>query len=991
MLKKYDVKLTGILLFVATQVLYISTLQPTTSFWDCSEFILSASKLEINHPAGAPLYMLAGRLFSLLSMGNPEKTAWAINLMSAFFSALTVFLLFHILVLIIRKFADNRLLVIGSALLGSATFAVTDSFWFSAVESEVYGLSMFMLAISFWAALKWEQGFGRPGNEKWLLFLALITGLGMGVHLLNLLVLPSVVMIWGFKICGYNTKNVLLFFSAGSALLLFVLYVLTPFTLKFLAFSDYLFVNRFRLPLHSGVLAGIAVIFGFLSFLIFYFKKKTSKTGVVITFLVLLFLAGFSVYSVNVIRSSANPPVNFGQPDNIYSLINYLNREQYPKRPLLTGQSYNSPVVSANERFSKNYQEGKYRKTNLAPTYKFDKATETIFPRMYSREDRHVKAYKSWIDIKGKKVRTHSGRWETLVVPTLSDNLRFFVRYQLGYMFGRYFMWNFAGRQNDIQGDGSAMHGNWLSGINFIDSWRLGPQEKFPDWLKNNRAQNKYFIIPLVFGLVGLFFHYKTHRETFWIVMALFILGGLGLTIYINEIPITPRERDYVFVVAFMAFCFWIGISLPAIVSKFDKFKRKNLWIGITFSLLFCAAPVLMLTQNFDDHNRANRYAARDFAANILNSCPENAILFTSGDNDTYPLLYCQEVEKLRTDVRIVIMPFLSADWFIGGLREPKYNDSGLQMMLPQRKYDFGKLDFIPVLNRIHRDTSWEEGLQFLKSDNKKSKVTLNSGETVDFLPSDNFSFLVYDGGNEGEIDVSLKNKKYLYKHELALWDIISSNALQRPICFVSDQEAGKYGLQEHLKCRGFVYQVVPGKFEKTDIFSLGNFDADKLYEKLTEAFQWGNISNPAVNIDWNTRLNFNVFQVRNVFNEVAFALLKKGEKEKAANLMELSLEHFPLSQLPYDIFTVRQVEILYEAGLTEEAEVFIANLENDITQTLDFFQTLDESRRAGEQEEIQRQLYYLNRLAVFAAKNGMAVKSRNMKQKLEMYLQSFS
>ena len=987
---KSVVNSTGLFVFLISLVIYVLTLEPTTSFWDCSEFILSASKLEVNHPAGAPLFMLLGRLFSLLSFGNPQKIAWTINLMSGFFSALTIFFLYHVIIKLASKMMESLTVIIGSAIIGALTFAVSDSFWFSAVEGEVYALSMFFLILSFWVALKWEEQFGQPGNEKWILFLALITGLGIGVHLLNLLVLPSVVMIMGFRKYGYSVKNLTLFFGLGLGVLLGVLYVLTPLVMFLLSRFDLFFVNELSLPLHSGTLLGIFFILALLASLLFYFKKKQKSICELATLSVLFLLLGFSVYSVNIIRSSANPPVNFGEPNNIFSLINYLNREQYPKRPLLYGQNYNSPLLDVNERSSYDFIDDKYEPIDLAPDYEYDERTCTWFPRMSSSDENHIKAYNSWINISGKRVvaKQRNGVQKTIVVPRFADQLKFFARYQFGFMFGRYFMWNFVGRQNDRQGKGTIMNGNWLSGIDFVDNIRLGPQDKVPGWLKNNRARNTYFFLPLLMGLLGAFYQYKTNRQSFFIVLALFIMGGLGLTVYINEIPITPRERDYVFVGAFLAFSIWVGVSLAATVNLIQQ-KIKNAKVAVPALLvLLLAGPVLMASQNFNNHDRSGRYAARDLAENILKSCPPNAILFTSGDNDTYPLLYCQEVEELRTDVRIVIMPFLAANWFIGGLRNPKYSDTGLKMMLAQDKYDHGELAYVPVLKRSNRDTSWQEALNFLSLENNTAKVTLNSGDRVNFIPLTKLNLQVEANGKSGKIPVSIEGKNVLYKHELAFWDIISSNAAERPICFVSKNEAVQHGLGAYLQCEGFAYRLIPEKNNSSSVYSLGKCDPEVIAEKLTKTFRWGNISDPRVYADWNTNVNMNVFQARNIFNEVASLLIQKGEKENAFHLLQKCAKEIPLAKIPYDIFTIKQLELMLATGHVNETTLLFEEVKKDVTETLEFYDSLDKSQQLRLREEIQRELYYLNQLIAVSSKFDDQTKRNDLEQQMEHYYQ---
>ena len=985
---KSIVKITGLSVFLVSLLLYALTLEPTTSFWDCSEFILSASKLEVNHPAGAPLFMLMGRLFSLLSFGNPQKIAWTINFMSGMFSALTIFFLYHVIIKLVSKMSESTIVIIGSSVIGALTFAVSDSFWFSAVEGEVYALSMFFLILSFWAALKWDEQLGQSGNEKWILFLALITGIGIGVHLLNLLVLPSVVMIMGFRKYGYSVKHLILFFGLGLVVLLGVLYVLTPLVLFLLSRFDLFFVNELSFPLHSGTLFGIFFILAMLASFIFYFKKKQKPLPELATLSVLFLLLGFSVYSVNVIRSSANPPVNFGEPNNIFSLINYLNREQYPKRPLLYGQNYNSPLLDVNERSSYDFIDGRYMPIDLAPDYEFDDRTCTWFPRMSSSDENHIKAYNSWISISGKRVaiKQRNGERKTIVVPRFSDQLKFFARYQFGFMFGRYFMWNFVGRQNDRQGRGTILNGNWLSGIDFIDNVRLGPQDKVPSWLKNNKGRNTYYFLPLLLGFLGAFYQYKTNRETFFIVLALFVMGGLGLTVYINEIPITPRERDYVFVGAFLAFSIWIGFSMVAAVNLIQQ-KIKHAKVGVPALLvLFLAGPVLMASQNFDDHNRSGRYAARDFAENILKSCPPNAILFTSGDNDTYPLLYCQEVEELRTDVRIVIMPFLAANWFINGLRNPKYDDAGLKMMLPREKYDHGELAYVPVLKKFNRDTSWQEALNFLSLENNNAKVTLNSGDRVNFIPITRLNLMVEANEKRGKIPVSLEGKKVLYKNELAFWDIISSNADERPICFVSKGEAAKHGLGAYLEFEGFVHRLIPEKTNSNSTFSIGKCNPEVIADKLLNTFNWGNISDPSVYADWNTNVNLTVFQARNTFNEVAALLLQKGEKEKAFQLLQKCTTEIPLSQIPYDIFAIKQAELMLATGHEKESKVLFEELERDVTETLEFYDSLNKSQQLRLKEEIQRELYYLNQLIAVSSKFEDQKKRNDLEQQMQHF-----
>ena len=958
---KSPVYISGIAVLIISFIVYLITLEPTTSFWDCSEFILSAYKLEVNHPSGAPLFVLLGRLFTFLSFGNPQKIAWSINLMSGFFSALTVFFLYQIIVFVAKKISSNTFQIVGSAVIGSLTFAYTDSFWFSAVEGEVYALSMFFLSCSFWAVLKWEAHFGEPNNYRWLLFIAILVGLGLGVHLLNLLIIPTVTMIVFLKTHKVSVRNILLSFSIGSILLLSILYVLVPFAMWFLSVSETFFINRLNFPLNSGLIFAVLVLGCVLSFGIHFYSKKGKTNLALAIFSIALILSGFSVYAVNLIRSQTGPPVNFGEPDNIYSLIDYLNREQYPKRPLLYGQNYNSPVIGINERKTKDFNGEKYVERDLPSTYIYAPETCTIFPRMYSNSAGHEEAYKSWVNIRGKKirVRNQNGETEALTTPTLGEHFAFFIRFQAGHMFWRYFMWNFVGRQNDIQGRGEPTQGNWISGIKVIDKLRLGPQENLPVWMKNNRARNTYFFIPFLLGILGFVFHYRKDKATYFSVLALFLLAGLGLVIYINEIPLVPRERDYVYVGAYMAFCIWIGLSFIAICELLtSKFPSKFTNV-LLFIILLLGNPVLLFSQNFNDHNRSNRYAARDFAANILNSCPENAILFTSGDNDTYPLLYCQEVEDIRPDVRIVVMPFVSANWFINQLKSKKNQSDGLKMVLPQKMIDEGKLDYVTVQDQIKREVNFSEVLNLLAKDKLVSKFKTKDGDSLRFIPSKELFFNILVDGTEGKIPVTLNNRDIFYKHELAFWDIIVSNATTRPICFVSKLEAQNHGLLSYLRQEGLVYQLVPGKNNIKSILENPPIDTEGLYTQLMEEFSWVNIDNPDVNIDYFTVYNTGVFQLQNVFNSLVFKLIKEGEKEKAGRVLQKSISLFPVSVFRYNNYSLQLAALMFEAGLNDEGKSYLKSFVHALQEDLEFYAQFKNEQRARLRNEIMTEMYY--------------------------------
>ena len=990
---KSPVHFTAIAVFIASFLVYLITLEPTVSYWDCGEFILSAAKLEVNHPAGSPLFVLLGRIFTFLSFGDNQKIAWSINLMSGFFSALTVFFLFRIIVFLGKKISTNNFQIVGSAVIGSLTFAFTDSFWFSAVEGEVYALSMFFLTICFWAALKWETGFGEPGNNRLILFIAFLTGLGLGVHLMNLLVIPSATLIVFLKSRKKTAKNILLSFFLGCGLLLTVLYVLIPGTMWFFSVSEILFVNRFHLPLNSGIIFSVLFLGGLIAYGIYFFQKNGSPKIALAVFSTALVLTGFSVYAVNLVRSQAGPPVNFGEPDNIFSLIDYLNREQYPQRPLLYGQNYNSPVIGVKERKTRDFDGTRYVERDLSSVYTFSPETCTVFPRMYSSDPGHTEAYKNWVNITGKRVRTVNGAGQTelLTIPTLGENIAFFFRFQAGHMFWRYFMWNFSGRQNDIQGRGEPTKGNWISGIKPIDALRLGPQNNMPHWMRNNRARNTYFFIPFILGFLGAAYHFKKDKVSFFSVLSLFLLAGIGLVIYINEIPLVPRERDYVYVGAFMAFSIWIGFSFAGLAEFAGrKVSSKSIPI-LLFVVIFLGSPALLLSQNFNDHNRSNRYVTRDFAANILNSCPPNAILFTSGDNDTYPVLYCQEVENIRTDVRVVVMPFVSANWFINQLKMKKNQSEGLKMELPQRAIDEGKLDYVAVLDRIDRTVDFAEVLRFLAGDVPGTKLKMRSGDSLGFIPSKELFFNVLADGETGQIPVSLKNRETLYKHELAFWDIVVSNAATRPVCFVSKAEAQNHGLLNYVRQEGLVYRVVPQKNDLKHAMENPPADTDRMYAQLMEEFSWGNIDNPDVNIDYFSKYNTGVFQLQNVFNSLADNLLEEAKTEKARAVLKKSISLFPVSVFQYNNYSLQQIELLFDAGLNDSGLQFLNGFLQSVQANLSYYAQFEKRQQKALNFDIMTEMYYYQQLLQLIHSRKLSEKFPDAKQSFEDFAILFS
>ncbi len=694
----------GWLIFGIAAFTYLSTIEPTASWWDCSEFIASSFKLEVGHPPGAPIFMVIARIFTLFAFGDVAQVAKMVNIMSALSSAFTILFLFWSISLLARKYfidtyhiqndnfsSSQIIVIIGSAVVGALTYTFSDSFWFSAVEGEVYAMSSLFTALVFWVMLKWEAVADEKGASRWIILIAYLMGLSIGVHLLNLLTIPALVLIFYFKKYNYSTKGFIKALIVGVVLLGLVQYGIIQGMVSLAGKFELLFVNGLGLPYWSGaffyfVLIGFGVIFGI------YYSHKHRKALLNNALLVLtVIMIGYSSFALIVIRSRVNPPLDENNPENLFSLLSYLNREQYGSRPLVYGQYYNAPVVGQEPNYTYIPENGKYKKTKQTnPTYKYDPKFQTLFPRMYSNQASHKQGYKSWGWVSKPDNEP----------PGFLSNLIYFVRYQVNFMYMRYFMWNFVGRQNDIQGYGSYTKGNWISGFSLTDNTRLGNQRHLPDELKNNKARNVYYFFPLLLGLFGFFFYaFKVQRDN-WIIFLLFFFTGLAIVLYVNQPPYQPRERDYSYVGSFYAFSIWIGLSVLAIYESYKhKFNKKVL--AIVLSVLFTGiVPGLMAAENWNDHNRSHRYTVRDIAADYLNSCAPDAILFTYGDNDTFPLWYVQEVEGIRTDVRVINLSLLATDWYISQMQRKNYLSDPVPFSYTFDQYIDGKRDYVPVLNQ---------------------------------------------------------------------------------------------------------------------------------------------------------------------------------------------------------------------------------------------------------------------------------------------------
>ncbi|HRI41571.1 MAG TPA: DUF2723 domain-containing protein, partial [Bacteroidia bacterium] len=680
--------LVGWLVFLIASYVYISTIEPTGSFWDCGEFIATAHKLEVGHPPGAPFFLLLARVFIIF--GGPDNIAHVpvmVNILSALMSAFTILFLFWTITAISRKLTigkgevttDKLVAVMGAGVVGALAYTFSDSFWFSAVEGEVYASSSFFTAIVVWLIFKWDAVADEKHNLRWLILIAYLMGLSVGVHLLNLLAIPALAYVIYFrKTQKATTKGIIYTFLISCAALVFIQYGVIQEVITLAGSFDLFFVNTLGLPFGSGIIFYGLLIVGLLTWALIYTKRRELPVWNTSILCVVFILIGYTSFAQILIRSNANPPLDENNPENVFSFISYLKREQYGDRPLFYGQFYNAKVVDQKEgerTWAKVPGESKYVDAGrkVEAVYEADKTT--IFPRMWSNQANHVQEYKKWADVKGDRT------------PSFGENLKFFFVYQLGEMYWRYFMWNFVGRQNDLQGPGGITKGNWLSGIKFLDEMRLGPQDKLPESMTNNRARNTLYFLPFILGIIGLIYHFNRDNKDAWVVFLLFFMTGIAIVIYLNGTPQQPRERDYAYAGSYYAYAMWIGIGVLAIYD----FLRKRIpgTVAAFTSTLLCtfAVPVVMAKAEWNDHDRSNRYTSRDFAVDYLESCERNAILFTNGDNDTFPLWYAQEVEGMRTDVRVCNLMLLNTDWYIDQMKARTYESAPLPVSLPSKKY----------------------------------------------------------------------------------------------------------------------------------------------------------------------------------------------------------------------------------------------------------------------------------------------------------------
>lgn len=1009
--------IVGWLTFLVAAITYLLTIEPTTSFWDCGEFITTSFKLEVGHPPGAPFFMIMGRLFNLFAIDN-SHVAVMVNSMSALASAFTILFLFWTITHLAKKLitADGEytkgqmIAILGSGVVGALAYTFSDTFWFSAVEGEVYASSSLFTAMVFWAILKWENEADEPRANRWIILIAYLMGLSIGVHLLNLLAIPAIVFVYYFRKYKVTRNGILISLALSLLILGVVMYVIIPGVVTVATWFELMFVNGMGLPYNTGVIIYAILLIGGLIYGIIYTIQKKLVLWNTVILGVLVILIGYSSFAMIVIRSSANPPMDQNSPDNVFALLGYLNREQYGDRPLVYGQFYNTPLDKYVDDKPYYIQKGgKYVVADMRQKPLFDSNLSTVFPRMYSRDSEHIEAYKQWANIKGRSVQVtgEDGEAKTIQIPTFGENLKFFFRYQVNQMYFRYFMWNFSGRQSDIQSQGDIMNGNWITGINFLDSQRLGDQNNLPQEYRNNKAKNKYYLFPLILGIIGIVFMYNRGvdgRKDLWTVFLLFFMTGLAIVIYLNQSPLQPRERDYAYAGSFYAFTIWIGIGVLALYEGLKKYVPDTLSAGVAGGLALLLVPVLMGAENWDDHDRSNRYTARDFGANYLNTCAPNAIIFTNGDNDTFPLWYNQETEGVRTDVRVCNLSYFQTDWYVDQMKSKAYNSDPLPISFTHDLYVQGKRDVIYLMEdpRLKGSVELKKALDFVRDEDKRTK--LEQADYAAYIPSKKL-YLVVDKAavirnkavDPADYDkivdtlkIDLSSKHYITKDELMTLDMIANNNWERPIYFAITIGRDKYmNLQDYFQHEGFADRLVPIKTPSDGGINFGRVNTRLMYKNVMENFKWGNMNDPKVYIDENNaRMMMNI---RSTFNRLAEALVAEGQNEKAIKVLDRCVELIPHKIVPYNYFSMLMAETYFKAGQPEKGKDIVNTIMTDYKEQLDYFFKLDKPKRSSVDDDIQRCLYFMREITMICTRNKQPELLKDVSTSFNSYLERYS
>ena len=1058
----------GWLAFLIAAFVYCSTIEPTASFWDCPEFITTGYKLEVGHPPGAPFFMLTANLFSQFA-SDPSQVARMVNTMSALLSATCILFLFWSITHLTRKLllkdwsemSMSKLIAIeASGMVGALIYTFSDTFWFSAVEGEVYAYSSAFTAVVFWLILKWEDHADEPHSDRWLVLITYMTGLSIGVHLLNLLCVPAIVLVYYYrKFPNANAKGSLIALFVSFVLVAAILYGVVPGIIKVGGWFELFFVNTLGFQFNTGVIIYIILLvatviwaiyesytnknelrgnvsfvlsvgllgipfygFGWSAFVIglvvlvaLFYLLKLKKKGVAVvsariknTLLLsmLMLMIGYSTYAVIVIRSTANPPMDQNSPEDIFTLGSYLSRDQYGDRPLFYGQAYTSqvafdrdgdycvpskttgaPVYQRKEKASKDEKDSYFI---VSTKDKYNYAQNMLFPRMY--DSSHAQAYESWMGgVDGYTVDyDRCGEPVQVKMPTQLENIRFFLSYQCNFMYWRYFMWNFAGRQNDLQGNGELEHGNWITGISFIDNMRLGDQSKLPDDLKENKGHNVFYCLPLLLGLLGLFWQAlgkgdKGIRQ-FWVVFFLFFMTGLAIVIYLNQTPMQPRERDYAYAGSFYAFAIWCGMGVAAILDLIKRFlKTENTLVTAVVSVICLLVPIQMASQTWDDHDRSGRYTCRDFGQNYLMSLQDkgNPIIFTNGDNDTFPLWYDQDTEGIRTDARVCNLSYLQTDWYIDQMVRPAYNSPSLPISWPRLDYCSGTNEYVEV-----NPDAKEEILKYYKEQPEAAKATWgdepfelknilkywvrSKDAETHFIPTDTLyvtidknavrksGMMMASDTIPDRMVISLKGKNALYKSDLMMLELIAQSNWTRPIYVALTVGQENYmNLGDNFIKEGLANRISPFT---TNAPGAKNFDTEKTYNNVMNRFKFGGLDKPGLYID-ETVMRM-CYTHRKLMSELALHLIMEGKVQKAVNVLAYADKVLPAYNIPVNYMSggLDYAQAYALVGNKAKAEQMLNAVVKNAKQYAEWYLSLERSRFLMSQQDCMLQLYILNK-----------------------------
>jgi hypothetical protein len=1061
-MKKYRLinNITGWVVFAVAAFTYLMTIEPTASLWDCGEFIASAYKLEIGHPPGNPVFMILARFFTLFAGGDVTRVAATVNSMSALASAFSILFLFWSITHLAAKIlirgesqitAGKIIAVMAAGAVGALAYAFSDSFWFSAVEGEVYATSAFFTAVVFWAILKWENIADEPYADRWIILIAFLIGLSIGVHLLNLLTIPAIGMVYYFRKFDFSWKG----FFISSAILVVILYLLLygimPGIVTISSKFDFFFVNTLGLPVDSGMIfhviilaallilavrfsiisaipsklsvisiaalffTGIWVVSGsvilnilaliLISGAVWYLVQKYRSTLNTVLTVIAVILIGYSSNAIVVIRSSAGTPLNENNPSNPFNLLYFLNREQYGERPLFRGPYYNAPVINYNNGKPKYALEnGKYVVTSYNLEREYDPRFITLFPRMWSDQPDHKQVYEEWGRVKGTPVQVTDQQGEKTIIrkPTFSENIRFMLSYQFGFMYFRYFMWNFAGRQNDTQSTGGAINGNWITGIKFLDEPRVGTSD-LPGDMKSDPSRNKYYLLPFLLGIAGLFYHLNRDIKNWGIILFLFLMTGMAIVFYLNQYPNQPRERDYAYAGSFYFFSVWIGLGVLVLYEGISKISGEKAGAIIAGILCLVAVPAVMGKENWHDHDRSGRYLARDVAFNYLNSCAPDAILFTNGDNDTFPLWYAQEVEGKRTDVRVCNLMLLNTDWYINQMKNRVYESDPLPIVLPQKKYYDGVNNQVFIVEKTKDPVDISTVIEWVNSDNKGTKVQISPTEILDIIPTRTIRIpvdaekVLASGTVRKEdadkivpyIDIRLKGNSIL-KSQLIVLDMIAHNNWKRPIYFVTGYHNDAFGLEEYFQLEGLAFRLLPIRSQNKNWLDYGRIDTDILYENMMKKFVWGGANDKNVDLDYNHKRTLLVVRARLNYSRLAKALAGEGKKEKAIEVLDHCMNVLPLETLSYDPYMVDVIDSYFSAGATDKAVGMATDLCNYYYERLDYFFKQTPYIINSAEFEIQTSMQYASKMAGVCNANGKTEMAAEITKKLDKYYTNY-